>query len=124
MGLLAICLQKLILSHNITTLHFLVSKKVQHYKLIFISFLSCSFLLPIGNIFAEMEQQKPAPSENSEEEAEETQVGSVSEYVFVEGSLPFVPTSNTIVNKLPLKLKQLLEIVYYIFQKQFILTMR
>ena len=30
---------------------------------------------------------------------------SVSEYVFVEDSLPYVPTANTIVSKLPLELR-------------------
>ena len=77
---------------------------MRHEKVFFAITFSCLFVFPIERLLAEIEQQKPTPPEISEEEnSEQAQVGSVSEYVFVEGSLPFVPTSNTIVNKLPLK---------------------
>ena len=45
------------------------------------------------------------PAEPASEEEQEASEPRVDEYVFVEGSLPFVPDSNTVVTKLPLELR-------------------
>ncbi|MEE3152082.1 MAG: hypothetical protein VX300_07395, partial [Acidobacteriota bacterium] len=49
-----------------------------------------------------MSSQDEPPSQS---EQEKEQRGQAREFIFVEGSLPYVPTSNTIATKLPLSLQ-------------------
>jgi len=66
-----------------------------------------AFVLLHGSVSeALQEAQPPAQDEDtSEDDNEKTEAGALSEYVFVEGSLPYVPNSNTVATKLPLELR-------------------
>ena len=55
----------------------------------------------LGTTPSQSSQDEPP----SQSEQEEEQRGQAREFIFVEGSLPFVPTSNTIATKLPLSLQ-------------------
>ena len=54
--------------------------------------------------YSQQSQKKEAEKKGAD--TQQPKVPAVEEYVFVEGSLPYVPTSSTIVSKLPLERRQ------------------
>jgi TonB-dependent siderophore receptor len=70
------------------------------------AFRSVALTLVVLGISSPSRSQETQAKEKEEEKREpdpQKPVPVVEEYVFVEGSLPYVPTSNTIVSKLPLE---------------------
>ncbi len=71
----------------------------------FLAWIVVSFVVQVPFLGAQDEKPGQPGQEDPENVSRSDPRPTVTEYVFVEGSLPYVPTANTIVSKLPLALR-------------------